>query len=142
MLFIAAVLGDTVNYWIGYKIGPAVFKKDPKFIKKDYLDKTKAFYTKHGGKTIILARFVPIIRTFAPFVAGVGIMQYTKFIIFNIVGGFLWTSIFVFGGYYFGNIAFVKNNFEIVIGVIIIISLFPILLEVAKSKRKKGEVNS
>ena len=137
ILFIAAILGDTVNYWIGYRLGPKVFEKDSKLIKREYLEKTKRFYEKHGGKTIVLARFIPIVRTFAPFVAGVGIMKYPKFILFNILGGFLWTAVFIFAGYYFGNIDFVKNNFEIVVLAIVFISIIPMILEVVKSKTKK-----
>lgn len=137
ILFLAAFLGDTVNYWIGFKIGPAVFNKDSKFIKKEYLERTKMFYQKHGGKTIVLARFIPIIRTFAPFVAGVGIMSYKRFVIFNLLGGFLWTSLFVFSGYFFGNISFVRNNFELVILFIVLISIVPVITEVIRSKKKK-----
>ena len=137
ILFIAAILGDTVNYWIGYRLGSKVFEKDSKLIKREYLEKTKRFYEKHGGKTIVLARFIPIVRTFAPFVAGVGIMKYPKFILFNILGGFLWTAVFIFAGYYFGNIDFVKNNFEIVVLAIVFISIIPMILEVVKSKTKK-----
>ncbi len=135
MLFIAAVLGDTVNYWIGHSIGPIIFEKDTRFIKKEYLEKTKKFYEKHGGITIILARFIPIIRTFAPFVAGVGIMNYGKFIFYNVIGGFLWVSLFLFLGYFFGNIQFVKDNFELTIIVIILISVVPVILEAFKAKK-------
>ncbi|MEN8172657.1 MAG: VTT domain-containing protein, partial [Chloroflexota bacterium] len=111
LLFVAAVLGDTVNYWIGHSIGPRAFSGNLRFLKKEHLDRTSAFYEKHGGKTIVLARFVPIIRTFAPFVAGVGIMDYVKFITYNVVGGFVWVALFIFGGYYFGNLPFVAKNF-------------------------------
>lgn len=138
-LFLAAVCGDTVNYWIGYKVGPEIFNKDSRFIKRKYLDDTKKFYEKHGGKTIVIARFVPIVRTFAPFVAGIGIMSYKRFIIFNILGGFLWTSIFVFGGYFFGNIKIVKDNFEFVILTIIFISILPMLIELIRSKIRKKD---
>jgi membrane-associated protein len=136
-LFIAAVLGDTANYWIGYRLGPKFFKRNTKLIKKEYLERTKHFYEKHGGKTIVLARFVPIVRTFAPFVAGIGIMSYPKFLSFNIIGGFLWTALFIFTGYYFGNISFVKNNFEIVVLAIVFVSLIPMILEFIKSRTKK-----
>jgi membrane-associated protein len=137
VLFIAAILGDTVNYWIGDKLGPKVFERKSRFFKKEHLIKTQRFYEKHGGKTIIIARFMPIIRTFAPFVAGVGTMHYPRFLLFNVVGGFLWTSLFIFGGYYFGNIPAVKNNFETVIFAIIIISVLPMFIEIIRSKRRK-----
>ncbi len=137
VLFFAAVLGDTINYWIGSKIGTKVFERDSRFFKKEYLLKTQKFYEKHGGKTIIIARFIPIIRTFAPFIAGVGTMEYSRFIMFNIVGAFSWTSLFIFGGYFFGNIPIVRRNFEIVILVIVIISVLPMIIETVRSKIKK-----
>ncbi len=139
LLLAGAILGDSVNYWIGHKIGPPIFEKESRFIKKKHLDKTKAFYEKHGGKTIILARFVPIIRTFAPFVAGVGVMNYSKFLLYNIIGGVLWISIFLFLGYFFGNIPFVKENFELTVLIIIFISLVPVITEIVKSLKKDGE---
>lgn len=134
LMSIAAILGDTVNYWIGHYIGPKAFSGNVRFLKKEYLDKTHEFYEKHGGKTIILARFVPIVRTFAPFVAGVGAMTYSKFIIYNIVGGILWVNIFVWLGYFFGNLPFVKKNFEIAILAIIGISVLPMVYEFVKAK--------
>ncbi len=144
LLAFSAVLGDTVNYWIGHYIGPRAFSGNIRFLKKEYLDKTHAFYEKHGGKTIILARFIPIIRTFAPFVAGVGAMTYWKFITYNVVGGITWVAIFTFGGYFFGNLDFVRRNFEIVIFAIIAISLMPPVIELIKAKleqrRQKKEV--
>jgi membrane-associated protein len=138
LLAVAAILGDTVNYWAGHYIGPKVFHKESKFIKKEYLERTHNFYEKYGGKTIIIARFVPIIRTFAPFVAGVGAMTYSKFILYNVVGGVVWVAIFVFGGYYFGNIPVVKNNFSIVIVAIIFLSVLPGVIEYIRH-RKKGK---
>lgn len=137
LLTIAAILGDTVNYWIGNYFGPRVFEKKIRFLKKEHLEKTHQFYEKHGGKTIIIARFIPIIRTFAPFVAGVGAMTYSKFILFNIVGGVLWCALFVYGGYFFGNLPVVKNNFSIVIVVIIFISILPGIIEFARHKLSK-----
>ena len=104
LLSVAAIAGDTVNYWIGAYIGPRAFSGEIRFLKKEYLDRTHAFYEKYGGKTIIIARFVPIVRTFAPFVAGIGAMNYAKFIVYNVVGGIAWVAIFVFGGYWFGNL--------------------------------------
>jgi len=140
LLTTAAIAGDTVNYWIGHYIGPKVFSKETRFIKKKYLERTHNFYEKHGGKTIIIARFVPIIRTFAPFVAGVGAMTYSKFILYNIVGGIVWVVIFVFGGYYFGNIPAVKNNFSLVIIVIIVISVLPGFSEFIRHRKRKKEI--
>jgi membrane-associated protein len=142
IVFIAAVLGDTVNYWIGNKIGPKAFERDHRFLKKEYLDRTQRFYDKHGGKTIILARFVPIVRTFAPFVAGVGTMQYGRFLSFNIIGAFLWTAIFVFLGYFFGQIPFVQENFELVVLGIILISVVPMVVEFVRSKSRKETPSS
>jgi membrane-associated protein len=137
VVFAAAVLGDTVNYSIGNYIGPRVFEHDHRLLKREYLDRTQAFYDKHGGKTIVLARFVPIVRTFAPFVAGVGTMHYSRFIVYNVFGAFLWTGIFVSLGYFFGNIPVVKDNFELVIVVIVLISVVPMLYEWLKSRRKQ-----
>jgi membrane-associated protein len=137
LLGFAAILGDTVNYWIGHYIGPRAFSGKVRFLKKEYMDKTHAFYEKHGGKTIILARFVPIVRTFAPFVAGVGAMTYPKFITYNVVGGIVWVAIFTFAGYFFGNIPVVQHNFEIVIIAIILISVLPMVFEYVKSRLEK-----
>ena len=130
----AAVLGDTANYWIGHYIGPRAFSGKIRFLKMEYLDRTQAFYDKHGGKTILLARFVPIVRTFAPFVAGVGKMHYTYFISYNIFGGLFWTALFVFGGYFVGNLEFIKNNFSLVVILIILISILPGVVEVIKTR--------
>jgi membrane-associated protein len=138
LLTVAAILGDTVNYSIGKYIGPRAFSGDIKFLKQEHLDKTQEFYEKYGGKAIILARFIPIIRTFAPFVAGIGTMKYRKFIAYNVIGGIVWVAVFTFLGYFFGNIEFVKKNFELVIFAIIFISFIPPVLEVLKA-RKKGK---
>jgi membrane-associated protein len=137
LLIGAAILGDTVNYWVGAWIGPRAFSGNVKFLRKDYLDRTHAFYEKHGGKTIILARFVPIIRTFAPFVAGVGAMSYAKFITYNIVGAVLWVGLFVPLGYFFGNMPTVKENFSLVILAIIAISVMPIAVEAVRGRRSR-----
>lgn len=135
LLSVAAVAGDTLNYWIGAKLGPKIFHNtNVRFLNREYLDRTHAFYEKHGGKTIILARFVPIIRTFAPFVAGIGKMSYGRFISYNIVGGLIWISAFIFGGYYFGNIPIVKKNFTLVIMAIIVISVMPGVIEFLRHK--------
>ena len=139
LLSVAAVIGDTVNYSIGAYIGPRAFSGEIKFLKKEHLDRTQEFYDKHGGKTIILARFIPIIRTFAPFVAGIGTMKYSKFILFNVIGGICWVAIFISLGYFFGNIPFVKKNFELVIFAIIFISFIPPILEVFKARKVTNE---
>lgn len=133
---IAAILGDSVNYAIGRYLGEGVFEKW-KFFKKEHLERTKDFYKKHGGKTILLARFVPIVRTFAPFVAGVGKMHYRKFIFYNIFGGLLWVSLFLFSGYYFGQLEWVEKNLTILIFTIIFVSTVPIIIEYTRSKIKK-----
>ena len=137
LTLVAAILGDTVNYWIGHFIGPKVFERDHRFLKREYLYKAQNFYDKHGGKAIILARFVPIVRTFAPFVAGVGKMNYSKFILFNFVGGFAWVTLFTFAGFFFGNLPIIKENFHYTVFVIIILSLVPIVYEWAKTRAKK-----
>ncbi|HNS37296.1 MAG TPA: DedA family protein [Anaerolineaceae bacterium] len=139
LMAFAAVLGDTANYWIGHYIGPRVFTTKSRLFKKEYLDRTQAFYEKHGGKTIFLARFIPIIRTFAPFVAGVGKMTYGHFITYNIVGGIVWTAVFIFGGYFFGNLPFVEKNFSLVIIAIIVISVLPAVYEAIKNRRQPAK---
>ncbi len=137
LLSVAAVGGDTVNYWIGHYVGPKVFsKEDVRFLNKKYLDRTHEFYEKHGGKTIILARFIPIIRTFAPFVAGIGKMTYGRFFSYNVFGGLAWIAIFLFGGYFFGNIPLVKRNFTLVILAIIFISVLPAVIEFLNQRRR------
>ena len=143
LLSIAAVAGDTVNYWIGYIVGPKVFhKENVRFLNKQYLNRAHQFYEEYGGKTIIIARFVPIIRTFAPFVAGIGKMTYMRFISYNIFGGVLWIGAFIFGGQYFGNLPVVKKNFSLVIFVIIIISIMPGVIEYFRQRQKVREVAS
>jgi membrane-associated protein len=138
LLAAAAVLGDTVNYWIGKILGPKVFQKEnSRIFKKQYLERTHGFYEKYGAETIIIARFVPIVRTFAPFVAGIGRMTYAKFLSYNVIGGVLWVALFSFGGYFFGNLPFVRKNFSLVIFAIIFISLLPMAYEVLKHRKSK-----
>jgi len=140
LLSIAAILGNIVNYSIGNYIGPNIMqKKNIRFINKDYLERTHKFYEKHGGKTMVIARFVPIIRTFAPFVAGIGFMTYGRFMFFNIVAGIAWVGIFVFGGYYFGNLPTVKNHFTLVIVAIIVISALPAVFEFLRHRFRSRE---
>lgn len=136
ILIVAAVLGDLVNYHIGKYVGPKAFSGKYKFLKKEYLDKTQSFYDKYGGKTIIYARFVPIVRTFAPFVAGVGTMSYAKFFSYNIIGAVVWILSFLILGYYFGGIPVIKDNFSLVIFAIIFLSMLPPIIEVIREKRK------
>jgi len=143
VIFVAAVLGDTLNYHLGEKIGPKVFKKESSvFFHKDHLLKAEAFYEKHGKKTIILARFIPIIRTFAPFVAGIGKMAYPVFLAYNVIGALLWCTLFIIGGYLFGNIPWIKNNFGLFIITIIIISFIPVLKEVITHFQEKRNLKS
>ena len=138
LLSVAAILGDSLNYAIGSYFGAKVFEKS-RFFKKEYLDKTKGFYDKYGKKTIVMARFVPIIRTFAPFVAGVGKMRYSSFISYNIVGGILWVALFLFGGYFFGQVPFVEKNLTLVIFAIIFISILPPVIEYLRHRLKEGK---
>ena len=142
LLSIAAVGGDTANYWIGHAIGAKAYTGEVKWIKKDYMERTHTFFEKHGGKTIFLARFVPIIRTFAPFVAGVSEMSYGHFITWNLVGGVTWVATFTLLGFFFGNIPFVQDNFELVIIAIVVISFIPAVAEGLKArkgiKKKQG----
>lgn len=137
LLILAAILGDTTNYWIGHFFGEKLIANPKIPIKKEHLEKTQVFFEKHGGKTIILARFVPIVRTFAPFVAGIGKMHYSRFISFNVIGGIAWVLTFSLGGYFFGNIPAVKHNFSLVIFGIILVSVAPMLWHALKSKIKK-----
>ena len=134
VLAAAAVLGDTVNYCIGRFLGLKIFDMNLPFVKQEYLNRTHGFYEKYGGKTIILARFVPIVRTFAPFVAGVGNMTYRDFITYNIIGGIAWIALFVFGGYFIGNISMIKDNFSIVTLLIILISVAPVAFELLRNR--------
>ena len=136
LLSAAAILGDTINYWIGNYIGPRVFQmQNSRIFKKEYLDRTHQFYEKYGPITIVIGRFVPIIRTFAPFLAGVGSMSYGKFLIYNVAGGILWIVLFTLGGYFFGNLPIVKKNFTFVIFAIIIISVMPTVIEYFRQRK-------
>jgi len=135
LLLVAAVLGDAANYAFGHFLGPKVLTGDNRFLKKEYLDRTNRFYEKYGGKTIIFARFVPIVRTFAPFLAGVGGMTYPRFFLYNVVGAVLWVGLFLLGGYFFGNIPAVKQNFTLVILGIIVVSVMPAVLEYLKARK-------
>ena len=140
LLFVAAVLGDTVNYWTGYYVGPKVFRVDRWFLKRAHLERTQVFCEKYGGKAIVFARFVPIVRTFAPFVVGVGRMQYKRFMFFNVFGGLVWVLSFTLAGYFFGNMPVVKKNFSLVILIIIVLSIMPAVFEFWKHYRSKKKV--
>lgn len=138
LLFVAAVVGDAVNYHIGQWMGPSVFQREnSRFFRKEYLDKTHAFYEKYGGKTIVIARFVPIVRTFAPFVAGIGEMTYARFLTYNVVGALLWVISLTLAGYYFGNLPFVRENFSFVIFAIIFISILPGVVEYLRHRSQR-----
>lgn len=140
LLLIAAIIGDAVNFMIGKYFGAKLFANpDSKIFRRSYLDKTHAFYEKHGGKTIIIARFVPIVRTFAPFVAGMGDMNYGKFIRYNIIGAVLWVVLFSYAGYFFANLPIVKNNLGLVLGAIIIVSILPGMVEVIRARRAQAK---
>lgn len=139
LMCLAAVAGDTVNYWIGYWVGPKIFQKENvKLLNKKHLMEAHAFYEKYGGITIILARFMPFIRTFAPFVAGIGTMSYWRFMSYNVIGGIAWINIFGWLGYYFGNLPYIKKNFSLVIIAIVVISVMPAVVEYLKRKRRAG----
>ena len=139
LLIAAAIIGDNMNYWIGRRLGPRVFRReDVRFLNKRHLDRTHAFYEKHGGKTVVLARFLPIIRTFSPFVAGVGAMTYSRFLVYDIAGGFIWVGLFVLGGHFFGNLPVVKRNFTLVILAIIALSLLPPAIEILRHRFARG----
>ena len=135
ILSVAAILGDTVNYWIGHYLGPRVFKwQKSRFFNPDHIKRTHTFYEKYGAKTIILARFVPIVRTFAPFVAGIGAMTYGTFFLYNVIGGLAWVAVCLFAGFWFGNIPWVARHFEVVVVGIILVSLLPLLYELWKNR--------
>ena len=142
LFWTAAFLGDTVNYWIGHFFGQKIIDNPRLPINQKHIDKTQKFYDKHGGKTIFLARFIPIVRTFAPFVAGIGKMDYKKFISYNATGGLAWVGAFTLLGYFFGNLPAVKDNFSIVVFAIIIVSVSPILIEFIKPKLKRRNVSA
>jgi len=140
VLSLAAILGDTVNYWIGFFVGPKIFTKEKsRFVKKEYLERTHKFYEKYGKETIIIARFVPIIRTFAPFLAGIGYMTYWRFISYNVIGGIAWVGIFVLAGYFFSDIPLVQNNFSLVILAIIFVSVLPGIIGFLREIAVKGK---
>ena len=136
-LMIAVFCGDNVNYWVGHRLGRRVFKQDARFLKLEYLHRTEAFYAKYGGRAVVFARFLPIVRTYAPFVAGASQMPYRRFLAYSAGGSFIWITLFLFGGYYFGNIPAVKDNFMLVIVAILILSVIPPVLEVIKHRKKK-----
>jgi membrane-associated protein len=139
-LALASFLGDNTNYWIGRYTGPKVFHSSKsRWLNRAYLERTHEFYARHGGKTIVIARFMPIVRTFAPFVAGVGSMTYPHFLTYNVLGGFLWVTLFVFAGYFFGSVPFVKEHFELVIIGIIAISVIPVVYEFLRSRLEKRQ---
>ncbi|MBE7527635.1 MAG: DedA family protein [Burkholderiales bacterium] len=139
-LTLAGILGDSTNYWIGKKFGVAVFtSRRFRFLKQEHLDKTRAFYLKYGGKTIIIARFIPIVRTFAPFVAGIGTMPYRKFITYNIIGAMLWVGLFVYAGFYFGQLPLIQKNFKLVILAIIVLSITPPVIEYFKHRLERNK---
>ena len=137
LLFVAVLAGDNLNYWIGRWVGPRAFTGEMRFFRREYLDRTRAFFGRHGGKTIILARFIPIVRTFTPFVAGIGAMTYPRFLAYSIAGGALWVSGFIWAGYFFGNLPVVRDNFSLVILAIIVISLLPAVFEFLKHRAEK-----
>ena len=141
LLTVAAILGDAVNYWIGHRVGATLFDGRIPWLKQAHLDRTHAFYEKYGGKTIVIARFVPIVRTVAPFVAGAGEMSYRRFFAYNVAGGVLWIGAMLFGGYFFGNIPIVRENFGLVVIAIIILSILPAVVEIVKerARSRKGD---
>jgi membrane-associated protein len=135
LLTVAAVGGDAVNYWVGRTVGVRFFRDGQvRYLKREYLDRTHQFYERHGAKTIVLARFVPIVRTFAPFVAGLGTMTYRRFAVYNVSGGMLWIALFIFGGYLFGNIPIVRRHFALVVAAVIVVSLLPMVVSVLRER--------
>jgi len=136
LLMVAAIIGDSLNYSIGHRLGRGIFKEDAKILKTAHLRRTEAFYEKYGGKTIVLARFIPIVRTYAPFVAGASAMNYPRFLTYNVLGALLWVTIFLMGGFFFGNIPFVQKNFEYVVIVLILLSALPVVFEYVKHRRR------
>ena len=141
LLSVAAITGNIVNYAIGYYVGPKIFhRENVRFLNRAYLDRTHKFYEKHGGKTIVIARFLPIIRTFAPFVAGIGKMTYSRFFFYNVLGSMAWVAVFILGGYYFGNLPVVKSNFTLVIFAIVIISMLPVVIEYFRHHFRSSQV--
>ena len=134
----AAIAGNSTNYWIGAYVGPRAFSGKIRFLKKEHLERTHNFYEKYGGKTIIIARFVPIVRTFAPFVAGIGAMNYRRFIAYDLVGGTAWVALCVSAGYLLGNVEFVRNHFSLAIAAVVAVSVMPMVIEYLRSRRKKG----
>jgi membrane-associated protein len=140
LLMLAAILGDSTNYWIGYFVGPKVFRSESsRWFNRAHLDRTNAFYEKYGVKTVIIARFMPIIRTFAPFVAGIGRMYYPRFLFFSVIGSFLWIGLFIAAGFIFGNFPFVKRNFTLVVLAVIFISILPALIEAIRVRRERKQ---
>ena len=140
LLFVAAILGDNTNYFFGRYLGKSVFNRDFWFLKRKYVDRTQVFYDQYGPRTLVIARFIPIVRTFAPFVAGIGQMNYRRFISYCVVGGIVWVSALTLAGYYFGQLPFVKNNFEIVVLGVIGISVLPVFVEIIRSRGKQKPV--
>ena len=137
MLMLAAILGDSLNYAIGKRFGHVIAGPNSRWVKQSHIQRTHAFFEKHGGKTIIVARFVPIVRTFAPFVAGIGEMSYYKFITFNVLGGVLWVACFVYAGYWFGNLELVRSNLKLIMLAIIVLSVMPIVFEALKHRFRR-----
>jgi membrane-associated protein len=138
LIFLAVLGGDNLNYWIGRTLGPRAFALDSRFFRRRHLEYTQGFFARHGGKTVVLARFVPIVRTFTPFVAGIGAMTYPRFLAFSIAGGALWVTGFLWAGYFFGNLPMVRNNFSLVVLAIILLSVVPMVVTVIRERRQLG----